>query len=184
VTTFAAIPTMYAGIRFRSRLEAKWAAFFDAMQWRWQYEPFDLHGYIPDFLLDIERPVVVEVKPYMTTEDLFSDRGDAKAKVDASDWDGEALIVGCQLWDEPAGNAYHTLGLMRAKDGVWDRAFPYHCILCGCPSFAHASDGWWCRINGCALETGGGSEHIDYLTEPFPQAFREAGNTTQWRRPQ
>ena len=58
-----AIPTMYKGIQMRSRLEAKWAAFFDALRWNWTYEPFDLAGYIPDFVLNFEKkPVLVEVK--------------------------------------------------------------------------------------------------------------------------
>ncbi|MEA2669684.1 MAG: hypothetical protein QOJ33_2618, partial [Chloroflexota bacterium] len=30
-----AIPTTYDGVNFRSRLEAKWAAFFDLLGWRW-----------------------------------------------------------------------------------------------------------------------------------------------------
>lgn len=69
--TFAAIPTMYAGVQFRSRLEARWAAFFDLAGWRWEYEPFDLEGYIPDFrvqvlsgLLRIDDWVLAEVKGY------------------------------------------------------------------------------------------------------------------------
>lgn len=46
-----AIPTMYAGIQFRSRLEATWAAMFDNLGIRWEYEPVDLDGYIPDFVI-------------------------------------------------------------------------------------------------------------------------------------
>ena len=49
-----AIETQYKGYRFRSRLEARWAVFFDALGLSWEYEPegFDLgeHGwYLPDF---------------------------------------------------------------------------------------------------------------------------------------
>jgi len=29
----AAIPTLYKDVQFRSRLEAKWAAFFDLLGW-------------------------------------------------------------------------------------------------------------------------------------------------------
>lgn len=48
--------TLYNGYRFRSRLEAKWAVFFDACGVEYEYEPegFDLGngvGYLPDFLL-------------------------------------------------------------------------------------------------------------------------------------
>ena len=49
-----AIETRYKGYRFRSRLEARWAVFFDAMGWVWEYESegFDLGNgvyYLPDF---------------------------------------------------------------------------------------------------------------------------------------
>jgi hypothetical protein len=38
-----AIETNYRGCRFRSRLEARWAVFFDALGWDWQYEK---EGYV------------------------------------------------------------------------------------------------------------------------------------------
>lgn len=49
-----AIPTRYAGVLFRSRLEARWAVFFDAAGISWTYEPerVALTGrstYLPDF---------------------------------------------------------------------------------------------------------------------------------------
>lgn len=50
-----AIETRYKGYRFRSRLEARWAVFFDTLGIRWEYEPegFELDGvrYLPDFWL-------------------------------------------------------------------------------------------------------------------------------------
>ena len=50
------IPTRYAGCHFRSRLEARWAVFFDALKIDWQYEPEGFVGcngksYLPDFYL-------------------------------------------------------------------------------------------------------------------------------------
>lgn len=52
----AAIPTTYRGCRFRSRLEARWAVFFDHIGIDWQYEPqgYNIAGraYLPDFLLE------------------------------------------------------------------------------------------------------------------------------------
>jgi hypothetical protein len=53
--TIAAIPTTYAGVRFRSRLEARWAATFDLLGWEWAYEPYDLNGWIPDFVLTLPK---------------------------------------------------------------------------------------------------------------------------------
>lgn len=50
-----AIETKYKGYNFRSRLEARWAVFFDALNVRWEYEKegFNLAGdyYLPDFFL-------------------------------------------------------------------------------------------------------------------------------------
>lgn len=47
------IETKYKGYRFRSRLEARWAVFFETLGCSWEYEPegFDLNGlyYLPDF---------------------------------------------------------------------------------------------------------------------------------------
>lgn len=88
---FASHETRYAGVVFRSRLEARWAAFFDVMRevwgrvpelsaihpkaWEWEYEPCDLIGWSPDFKVNIPchrsgchdvggpHPLFVEVKP-------------------------------------------------------------------------------------------------------------------------
>jgi hypothetical protein len=58
-TTVEAVETVYAGCRFRSRLEARWAVAFDQFAIRWEYEPqgyqIDVAGrkrpYLPDFWL-------------------------------------------------------------------------------------------------------------------------------------
>ena len=54
-----ALPTIYDGITFRSRSEARWAVFFDTLGVRWQYEPegyaLPAGNYLPDFWLpDLE----------------------------------------------------------------------------------------------------------------------------------
>lgn len=60
------IETTYNGYRFRSRLEARWAVFFDALGFSWEYEKegFDLNGtpYLPDFYLP-QWGAWVEIKP-------------------------------------------------------------------------------------------------------------------------
>lgn len=48
--------TIYNGYRFRSKLEAKWAVFFDKLNVTYQYEPeafrcSDGSQYTPDFYL-------------------------------------------------------------------------------------------------------------------------------------
>lgn len=75
-STIRPIETRYAGCRFRSRLEARWAVFFDTLGVRWEYEPegfvvsmaedengeiLSSRAYLPDFWLpDLE--TYVEVK--------------------------------------------------------------------------------------------------------------------------
>jgi hypothetical protein len=62
-----AIQTAYKGYRFRSRLEARWAVFMDALGLHWEYERqgFDLGEagrYLPDFWVR-ELQHWVEIKP-------------------------------------------------------------------------------------------------------------------------
>jgi hypothetical protein len=86
------IPTTHAGANFRSRLEARWAAFFDLIGWRWTYEPLDADGYIPDFLIHGKHPFFVEVGPCITKADYEAKalKGDLAAGSLARD----LLIVG------------------------------------------------------------------------------------------
>lgn len=79
MNTITAIPTEYKGYRFRSRLEARWAVFFDVCRVKWEYEPggFILpYGqfYLPDFLLHgcagrSPKDLYVEVKGKITEAD-------------------------------------------------------------------------------------------------------------------
>lgn len=73
-TDIKAIETIYKGYRFRSRLEARWAVFFDALGVSWEYEPegFELDcgsRYLPDFrLATIHGLQWVEIKGVMPTD--------------------------------------------------------------------------------------------------------------------
>jgi len=64
-----AIETSYQGYRFRSRLEARWAVFLDALGVRFEYEREgyelgDEGRYLPDFWLpDVFGGLWVEIKP-------------------------------------------------------------------------------------------------------------------------
>ena len=68
-----AIPVIYEGIQFRSKLEARWYIFMKSMGWDVEYEPeVNCNRYIPDFkirgrLFDI----YIEVKPIENWDDWF-----------------------------------------------------------------------------------------------------------------
>ena len=73
------IETVYNGYRFRSRLEARWAVFFDALGIKYEYEPegFELddgHHYLPDFYLPAME-TYVEIKPEDAFEIEMTDDG-------------------------------------------------------------------------------------------------------------
>lgn len=70
-------PTVYKGIKMRSRLEARYAAFLDGYGIHWEYEPdcfADETGqYLPDFRITVDvngKPHhrYIEIKPYITPE--------------------------------------------------------------------------------------------------------------------
>lgn len=88
-----AIPTIYRGNRYRSRLEARWAAFFDVIGWSYTYEPFDADGYIPDFVIHGDSPLLIEVKPAVTRADYFAAIPKLEAGV-SNHWKHDYLILG------------------------------------------------------------------------------------------
>ncbi len=106
-------PTSYRGILFRSRLEARWAVFFDALDIGWEYEPetFELddgHQYTPDFRINAttgvhharlweyrEQPpdlrVFVEVKP--TREAVFAVEAKLASAIEGQGPCGAGLLL-------------------------------------------------------------------------------------------
>ena len=92
------IPTAYAGVRFRSRLEARVAAFFDQLSLSWDYEPsLDLAGWIPDFYVPAWS-ALVECKPALRTQDMLP----AQTKAEASGYVGTVIVLGAR-WVKEQG---------------------------------------------------------------------------------
>jgi len=181
-----AIPTKWNGVQFRSRLEARWAAFFTAIGWPWSYEPIDLQGYIPDFLLHLHEDVLVEVKPFTRFEDDVI--ADAHTKIRESGWGGgtpwregepsgsDAIVVGARIFDGPSDSfSFGALG--------WnDHAVLGICEQCLKPSFSSDVHSYHCRV--CGLNTGNWPcfvGRIEARKRVFG-AWNEAGNAVQWRR--
>lgn len=116
-----AIPTRYGGVCFRSRLEARWAAFFDLAGIKWDYEPLDLDGWAPDFELSLRSiPVFAEIKPIPVVQNEFGtsflDANNDKFEKAFKYWDKvQVLLLGAApqthgigaLLDPPAGSKYH-----------------------------------------------------------------------------
>jgi hypothetical protein len=188
-----AIPTTYAGVRFRSRLEARWASFFDVVGWPWLYEPHDLGGYIPDFALPVgwdgeERPLLVEVKPALYVTELAQHA----PKIIASGWTDDALLVGGALFEQ-ADSGRPVLGLMVNRDRVVTVCVALVCNECRriAPASAphlemvdgeirHTVGRRWMRCRLCG-DTGAISGSIP-VVDDAREAWATAGNTVQWGR--
>lgn len=126
-----AIQTHYKGRIFRSRLEARWACFLDALKVEWDYEPegFDFGSgfrYLPDFYVPSWN-VYIEIKPRLRKKDpervaarnpcwtLFTNSGTRVLLIFGNPWIGEYEI-------EPMGwieLAYSTFGQCRKCSNVW-----------------------------------------------------------------
>lgn len=113
------IETVYNGYRFRSRLEARWAVFFDAADIKYEYEPegFKLPsgGYLPDFYLP-ELQVYVEIKPFNRDVVKFSGDGnewELKCEEFRSDV-GKAILL---CYDDPSHDVFCRLFAWDTTDG-------------------------------------------------------------------
>lgn len=110
-------PTTYKGINFRSRLEARWAAMFDLLEWPWEYEPEAPGAYIPDFALHGSKGnrVFVEVKPLVI---YLEQRRAIIDKARRSIGDADLLIVVDGL--VPGNEADLSLGFIPDELGCVD----------------------------------------------------------------
>jgi len=145
-----AIPTKYRGITFRSRLEAKWAAMFDQLEWRWEYEAIDLNGYIPDFILQFHQPVLAEVKPAMT----FNGCRQYTAEIALSGWIGDALIFGGALKLGPNSFlgpecCFYGQRISELRTLAWAPGEMHKCLRCGAYSIYHTEQSYRCIVGGC-----------------------------------
>jgi hypothetical protein len=171
-----AIETVYRGYRMRSRLEARWAAFFDGLGWRWAYEPYDLDGWIPDFLIFGERPLLVEVKPAICRGDLNACLEPAHLRQQKP----EPLLVGI----DPLLDSDGCAGLLGESAEFWDganfaRGIWCRCRECGNPAVFHEEQSYACRPCG---HYDGDNLMGDLPKSEISEAWAVACNVVQWGR--
>jgi len=182
---FKAIPTTYRGHRFRSRLEARWAAFFDRARWPWAYEPVDLAGWIPDFVLlkdpafahvTADQPIFVEVKPALGYAELAPHR----RRIERSGTTGHVVIVGAVTpFAGPALGSIRFAGLRS-----WGPA-----TLAWCKSACagrltierqvNQAGDHACLLCGALLRDR--DRNVVETTSRAARIWAEAGNDTRWK---
>lgn len=181
-----AIPTTYAGVNFRSRLEARWAAFFDLLGWSWEYEPIDLAGYIPDFILNFKQPLLVEVKPLLWRWDdpRRPEIDDVRHKIDSSGWTGHSALLGAQF--RSTKRCMWIIGLAR----LGPNALGFERERGQWTSFGGSTQEWfWPNDEHCKTTVSffyGYAYEAAHLppeaeTNDLELCWREAGNRVQWR---
>ncbi len=170
------IPTTYKGTRFRSRLEAKWAAFFDLCGWEWTYEPFEYPGWIPDFLL--QGDVLVEVKPYSRKEEFVSLTKEIEDSLSQVGEDSrEVIICGCNGPCVMEGvETIGLLGELSSPDGFWwDWSDFGICWESKKWDFCHCIGHYQGRVHG-----GYSGSCPKSMTREAKLMWAKAGNSTQW----
>ncbi|MCF7853619.1 MAG: hypothetical protein K9N51_02385 [Candidatus Pacebacteria bacterium] len=163
-----AIETFYSGRYFRSRLEARWAVFFDAIQTGWEYEQlgFEVGGerYLPDFYIPSWR-AHVEIKPKNIP---VRDKVRIERLLDV--WNGEDKQQD-KLWllcGEPARGQYHLTTNMFGFTG------PYVFMKCRyCEGMCiHSEDAYsWIGHHTCPSDKDGILGPDEGLNEEFNAAM-------------
>lgn len=142
-----AIETSYKGYRFRSRLEARWAVFFDALGVPWEYEAqgYELGEagrYLPDFWLP-KHDTWVEIKGEQA--DGWRDKADALSEASGKSVFIAVGSIGEHTWFATGNKQFqysleyteHLGGLLiliKPQPDDWLTSVPgvqLHCPICG-----------------------------------------------------
>jgi len=183
------IVTHYNHLRFRSRLEARWAAMFDLLGWKYEYEPYDLPGWIPDFVLLGREEILVEVKPFTKLEE-FDTAKIITAMEQGGKRDKEVLLLGCTIFEAlPYGwSPAPCLGWLReccfSFDDPNNKCLGFdEAIFNGYANnkwgFFHSNLSYADRM--VVSNYGGHPPTAD--TTAVLKLWREAANAVQWRAP-
>ena len=179
-----AITTIYNGIEYRSRLEARWAAFMQNIGWDIIYEPFDGDGYIPDFLVQGERPLLVEVKPAVTLREYEAAVPKAERGLE-SHWKHDILIVGAAPVSYSSGALLHAgwIGYTLHYDPDvpmywgWSTADWLRCLECGSEIRVRSTDFDW-----TPQPCGHDHKRTNYAAASvINAAWADACNDVKWR---
>jgi hypothetical protein len=174
-------PTSYNGSRFRSRLEARWAAFFDLIGWRWTYEPFDADGYVPDFQIHGPTGLLVEVGP---CEFLSEFAEKAEKPLQAFGRQRQVLILGIDptILEEGRSSVLPAAGYLTndGEDG-WETTSIAQWATCrDCDRIGVYHGSGFYRLLPCGHHDGG-NHLLDVDDALIARLWRDAGNRVQWR---
>ena len=131
------IPGYYSGVKFRSKLEANYAFFFDEYEIKWEYEVegYDLDGlwYLPDFWLP-------EIKTFFEVKGILKNIEKPRKLAEAleGDWSFPEILV---IIGDSHGRVFSPLH----QDSPFSMA---NCANCGKYWFYLEEGSWQCRACG------------------------------------
>lgn len=176
-----AIATTFDGIEYRSRLEARWAAFMHNIGWEHTYEPLDGDGYIPDFIVHGAAAFFVEVKPAVVLSEFRQEQ--AKVERGLQQFDRDVVIVGvtpfltsAQGFASYCANSASVGWMLSESD--WQDADWITCLHCHAAAVFHTTMSFHSRP--CGHYDGDhllGQPALDYLQG----AWSDACNEVKWR---
>ena len=178
------IPTRYKGVQYRSRLEARWAVFFELLGWKAIYEPEDLQGWIPDFAIIGASTTYAEIKPLYEGEDST---GHVK-KILAATPQREVLLLGTSIGDVDEMGTGPRLGQFVSEEwgtGPDDLAIlTYYTAQPPGWDFHAMTGSYKLRIRGIA----DGDHHLHdtdaaYAISQGEALWIDAGNVVQYKAP-
>lgn len=147
------IETLYKGYKFRSRLEARWAVFFDecGIEWEYELEGYELSNglfYLPDFYLP-KMNTFFEVKGAKKYEDIsYEDR----LKIECFIKDGNRIAIG---YSDMTFQACSGEGINNNGQSEWrlekekEESCIARCPNCNEYTFYGLTGSWFC---GCCEE--------------------------------
>lgn len=160
-----AIETRWKGYRFRSRLEARWAVFFEEIGLEWEYEPQGYHTskgpYLPDFFLPgVLGGLWVEIKPKNggSGDDDVAKLCDVveKTNTHATLFKGDPYdVCGSDIYDRPGVGDWSANMIIFVGDqgaGVYDCPYCF-CVCPMCGKVGFEFDGRGARICGGECQT-------------------------------
>lgn len=163
-----AIPTEYDGIKFRSRLEARYAMFFDEHRIGWEYEVegIDLSGrwYLPDFWLPDSRTFLEVKGPLKERTDLVKR---AQDQIDAETCGFAEIDHVLFVVSDERGQT--TLGNSPKEAVIWGKCRD---CLCWGPMVICAA--WTCRCCGFYAGDQTYTHSMDFARLPQMQWQRAA----------
>lgn len=174
--TIKAIPTEFEGVVFRSRLEARWAAAFTELGWHWNYEPFDLDGWIPDFHL--EGTILVEVKPFTFREQWGATISKIVSAMESSQNFVEVLLLGTDIFPPIDGYNNPQLGwLLTRQSGDWEVENAMLYVMDGRFDFS-AENGRRSRLGRAIVEK---FQHYSPSPSSVSGIWAAACNNSKWK---